>query len=105
VGSDPAGLTRCRDLGFSGKIKGCVVTTTTRIPQLPDLPMAREAGLGRFALTIRSGAGCGRPTGVPKPVLDQLLDASSAPSRIRTRRRSRTGSALHLPALTGRPFS
>jgi tripartite-type tricarboxylate transporter receptor subunit TctC len=56
----------------SGKIKAFAVTTTSRIPDLPDLPTLDEVGLRGFETTVWHGLYA--PAGIPKEVLDRLVD-------------------------------
>jgi tripartite-type tricarboxylate transporter receptor subunit TctC len=57
----------------AGKLKVYGVTSTKRIPQLPDVPALQEAGLPNFELTIWYGLYA--PKGTPKPVIDKLAAA------------------------------
>ena len=54
----------------AGKIKVYAVTTKTRVPSLPDVPTAAEAGLPNFEVTVWHGLYA--PKGTPKPVVDRL---------------------------------
>jgi tripartite-type tricarboxylate transporter receptor subunit TctC len=56
-----------------GSIKGFAVTTKSRLPGLPELPTAIEAGLP--SLDVSFWFGLGAPKGTPKPVLDRLSAA------------------------------
>jgi tripartite-type tricarboxylate transporter receptor subunit TctC len=57
----------------AGKIKVYAVTTKTRVPALPDVPTAQEAGLPGFAVGVWHGLYA--PKGTPKPVIDRLNKA------------------------------
>ena len=54
----------------AGKIKVYAVTTKKRVPSLPDVPTAAEAGLPNFEVTVWHGLYA--PKGTPKPVIDRL---------------------------------
>ena len=56
-----------------GKIKVYAVTTKARVPSLPDVPTAHEAGLPNFEVVVWHGLYA--PKGTPKPVIDQLTKA------------------------------
>jgi tripartite-type tricarboxylate transporter receptor subunit TctC len=60
----------------AGTIKGFAVTTKSRLPGMPDLPTASEAGLA--GLEVSFWFGLGAPKGTPKPVLDRLASALKA---------------------------
>jgi len=53
-----------------GKIKAYGVTSTTRVPSLPDIPTMHEAGLPNFEVVVWHGLYA--PKGTPKPVIDRL---------------------------------
>ena len=57
----------------AGKIKVYGVTTTKRVPSLPDVPTLHEAGLPGFEVAIWHGLYA--PKGTPKPVIDKLAGA------------------------------
>ena len=54
----------------AGKIKVYAVTTKKRVPSLPDVPTASEAGLPGFEVGIWHGLWASK--GTPKPVVDRL---------------------------------
>ena len=54
----------------AGKIKVYAVTTKKRVPSLPDVPTAAEAGLPNFEVVVWHGLYA--PKGTPKPVIDRL---------------------------------
>ena len=54
----------------AGKIKVYAVTTKKRVPSLPDVPTAVEAGVPNFEVTVWHGLYA--PKGTPKPVIDRL---------------------------------
>jgi tripartite-type tricarboxylate transporter receptor subunit TctC len=56
-----------------GKVKVYAVTTKTRVPSLPEVPTAAEAGLANFQVGIWHGLYA--PKGTPKPVIDRLNKA------------------------------
>lgn len=56
-----------------GKMRAYAVTTKSRLPTLPDLPTADEAGLPGFE--VSTWYGLYAPRGTPKPVVDRLLAA------------------------------
>jgi tripartite-type tricarboxylate transporter receptor subunit TctC len=57
----------------SGKIKAYAVTTKAKVPSLPDLPTANEAGLPNFDVAVWHGLYA--PKGTPKPAIDKLAGA------------------------------
>jgi tripartite-type tricarboxylate transporter receptor subunit TctC len=54
----------------AGKIKVYAVTTKKRVPSMPDVPTAAEAGLPNFEVAVWHGLYA--PKGTPKPVIDRL---------------------------------
>jgi tripartite-type tricarboxylate transporter receptor subunit TctC len=60
----------------SGRIKAYAVTSKVRVPSLPDLPPAADAGLPGFEVNVWHGVYA--PKGTPKPVLDRLVAALQA---------------------------
>ena len=59
-----------------GKVKAYAVTTTKRVPSLPDLPTVQEAGIKDFHVGVWHGMYA--PKGTPKPVVDKLNAALRA---------------------------
>ena len=59
-----------------GKVKAYAVTTKTRVPSLPDLPTADEAGLKGFEVAVWHGLWA--PHGTPQAALDKLTAALRA---------------------------
>jgi len=57
----------------AGKVKAYAVTTKTRVPSLPDLPTAAEAGLPNFEVAVWHGLYA--PKGTPKATVDKLAQA------------------------------
>ena len=57
-----------------GSIKAYAVSEKQRLPALPDVPTAKEAGLN-YEMSI--WAGIFAPKGTPKEVIDKLLGAST----------------------------
>lgn len=53
-----------------GKVKAYAVTTKTRVPSLPNIPTAAEAGLPGFEVAVWHALYA--PKGTPKPVIDKL---------------------------------
>ncbi|PZW45841.1 tripartite-type tricarboxylate transporter receptor subunit TctC [Humitalea rosea] len=51
-------------------VKAFAVTTPQRLPSLPDIPTASEAGLPGFEVTVWHGLYA--PRGTPRPVIDRL---------------------------------
>jgi tripartite-type tricarboxylate transporter receptor subunit TctC len=60
----------------AGKVKVYAVTTKSRLPSLPKIPTANEAGLPGFEVTIWHALYA--PKGTPKPVIDTLTKALQA---------------------------
>jgi tripartite-type tricarboxylate transporter receptor subunit TctC len=54
----------------AGKIKVYAVTTKKRVPSLPDVPTAAEAGLPNFEVAVWHGLYA--PKGTPKAIVDRL---------------------------------
>ncbi|MFL6656325.1 MAG: tripartite tricarboxylate transporter substrate-binding protein, partial [Sulfurifustis sp.] len=52
------------------------VTTAKRVPSLPDVPTAAEAGLPNFQIGVWHGLYA--PKGTPKPVVDRLSKSLQA---------------------------
>jgi tripartite-type tricarboxylate transporter receptor subunit TctC len=59
-----------------GKVRALAVTTTERLPQLPDLPTMPQAGLADF--NVSDWAGIVLPAGAPPAVRDRLHAAFAA---------------------------
>jgi tripartite-type tricarboxylate transporter receptor subunit TctC len=57
----------------AGKVEVYAVTSKTRIPSLPNVPTAQEAGLPNFEVTIWHALYA--PKGTPKPAVDRLVQA------------------------------
>lgn len=57
----------------AGKIKVYAVTTPTRVPALPEVPTAQEAGLPNFEVAVWHGVYA--PKGTPKEVVERLSKA------------------------------
>ena len=55
------------DLIRSGKLRALAVTTSTRYPELPDLPTMQEAGIPGYEVTAWFGIML--PKGAPKDVV------------------------------------
>lgn len=53
-----------------GKVKAYAVTTKTRVPSLPNIPTAAEAGLPGFEVAVWHALYA--PKNTPKPVIDKL---------------------------------
>jgi tripartite-type tricarboxylate transporter receptor subunit TctC len=60
----------------AGKIKAYAVTTRTRVPALPELPTADEAGLPGFEVFVWHGLYA--PKGTPAPIIAKLAQALQA---------------------------
>lgn len=60
----------------SGKIKAYAVADRERVPALPDLPTLDESGLKGFETTV--WLGLYGPKGLPKPVVDKVVQALHA---------------------------
>ena len=60
----------------AGKVKVYAVTTKKRVPSLPDVPTANEAGLPGFEVGVWHGLYA--PKGTPKAVIDRLNKALKA---------------------------
>jgi tripartite-type tricarboxylate transporter receptor subunit TctC len=53
-----------------GRVRPIIVTSEARIPLLPDVPTAAEAGLADFV--VYSWQGFGGPAGLPEPLLRRI---------------------------------
>lgn len=60
----------------AGKVKAYAVTTSARVPSLPEVPTSTEAGLP--ALQVSVWHGLFAPKGTPRPVIDRLAAALQA---------------------------
>jgi tripartite-type tricarboxylate transporter receptor subunit TctC len=54
----------------AGKLKALVTSKAERLPQLPDVPTGKEAGLPGFEAT--SWYGFHAPAGTPRPIIDKI---------------------------------
>jgi len=54
----------------AGKLKGLAVTTTKRVPAVPDVPTLAESGLTGFDLAASDGVYA--PAGTPAAIVDKL---------------------------------
>jgi tripartite-type tricarboxylate transporter receptor subunit TctC len=54
----------------AGKLRALAVTSTERMPQLPDVPAVAESGLPDFESTLAYGILA--PKGTPAPVIDEI---------------------------------
>ena len=80
----------------SGNIKALGVSTTKRLPQLPDVPTIDEAGLKGYEVTIWNGFFA--PKGTPKDViakLNQALVTATSDEKVKVRL---TELAVELPS-------
>lgn len=57
----------------AGTVRAYAVTTPQRLPSLPDLPTAAEAGLPGFEVSVWHGLYA--PRGTPRPIIDRLSRA------------------------------
>lgn len=57
----------------AGSLRALAVTSSTRLPSLPDVPTMQEAGLPDYE--IRSWQAIFAPKGTPQPVIDKLYTA------------------------------
>jgi len=57
----------------AGKVQVYAVTSATRLPSLPNVPTAKEAGLPNFEISIWHALYA--PKGTPKAVIDKLTEA------------------------------
>jgi tripartite-type tricarboxylate transporter receptor subunit TctC len=53
-----------------GKVRALGVTSTTRVPALPDIPTIAEAGVAGFDAVGWTSVSV--PAGTPKPIVDRL---------------------------------
>jgi len=60
----------------SGKFRALAVTSAERVPELPNVPTMREAGIDDMVVTAWFGLIA--PAGTPAPVIDKLADATQA---------------------------
>ncbi len=70
----------------AGKVKVYAVTTPTRVPSLPDVPTAQEAGLPNFQVAVWHGVYA--PKGTPKAAVERLsksLQVALADQNVKTR--------------------
>lgn len=57
----------------AGTIKAFATTTSTRVPSLPDIPTAREAGMPNFEVSVWHGLYA--PRGTPAEIVNRLSQA------------------------------
>jgi tripartite-type tricarboxylate transporter receptor subunit TctC len=62
--------TNTTGLILSNEVKACAITTKSRLPSLPDLPTADEAGLKGFELAVWHGVFA--PRGTPPAIVEKL---------------------------------
>ena len=79
----------------SGNIKALGVSTTKRLPQLPNVPTIDEAGLKGYEVTIWNGFFA--PKGTPKDIIDKLNQALVAATNDEKVRVRLTDLAVELP--------
>lgn len=60
----------------SGKFRALAVTSAERVPELPDVPTMKEAGIDDMVVTAWFGLIA--PAGTPAPVIDKLAQATQA---------------------------
>lgn len=63
----------------AGTIKAFATTTSTRVPSLPDVPTAREAGMPNFEVSVWHGLYA--PRGTPAEIVNRLSTALQAALR------------------------
>ena len=54
----------------AGKVRGLAVLSNARVPSLPDVPTAKEAGIENFEVT--SWYGLLAPAGTPRDIINRL---------------------------------
>ena len=70
------GLAGAAPLLAGGRIRALAVSTTRRVPRLPDLPTLDEAGARGFE--IRSWFGLFAPAGLPEAAVNTFYEATTA---------------------------
>ncbi|WP_439399265.1 Bug family tripartite tricarboxylate transporter substrate binding protein [Bradyrhizobium sp. PMVTL-01] len=70
----PALTGQVLELKRSGRIRVLVVTSPTRLKAAPEIPTAAETGLP--GLTVTNTIGLLAPTGTPKPIIEQIAQAT-----------------------------
>lgn len=60
----------------AGKLRALAVTGETRLPDLPDVPTMKEAGVADYVYTTWFGLWA--PAGTPRPIVDKLNQATNA---------------------------
>lgn len=60
----------------SGKFRALAVTSAERVPELPDVPTMKEAGINDMVVTAWFGLFA--PAGTPAPIVDKLAGATQA---------------------------
>jgi tripartite-type tricarboxylate transporter receptor subunit TctC len=85
-----------------GRLRALAVTTTTRSPDLPDVPTLAEAGLKGYEATIWLGLVA--PAGTPKAVLDKLHDATAKVMQEPESRKALATAGLSLSLTSERAF-
>jgi tripartite-type tricarboxylate transporter receptor subunit TctC len=68
--------TQLLELHRTGKLRVLAVTSPTRLAGAPDFPTTTEAGLP--GLVARGPVGLLAPAGTPRPIIDQIVQATHA---------------------------
>jgi tripartite-type tricarboxylate transporter receptor subunit TctC len=87
----------------SGKVRTLGVTSTTRAPDLPDVPTIAESGMPGFEVV--SWQGLCTPTGVPQPVLAKLRAVLPAAVALPDTRRRLAEQGIQVTPLTHDRFA
>ena len=87
----------------SGKIRVLGVSSTTRVPDLPDVPTIAESGMPGFE--VISWQGLCTPTGVPESILERIRSALVAVLALPDTKRRLADQGMQLTAMSADKFA
>ena len=89
--------------GRAGRVRMLGVTSSTRDPDLPDVPTIAESGMPGFE--VISWQGLCTPAGVPKPVLTRLRGALEAALAAPATQKQLADQGVHSKPLVGEQYA
>lgn len=87
----------------SGKVRALGVTSTTRHPDLPDVPTIADSGMPGFE--VISWQGLCTPAGVPKPILARLRTSLAAALALPDTKKQLVEQGIQVNALMGDKYA
>ena len=87
----------------AGKVRMLAVTSTTRHPDLPDVPTLAESGMPGFE--VISWQGLCTPAGVPKPVLGRIRAGLASVLALPSTKKQLSGQGMQPRALMAEKFA